>query len=276
MNRRIMAVALAVVLALAGTFAVLTYVKGADRRAVAGQQPVEVFVAQKQVPAGTTAKQAVADRLIAKQVIARKGVPEGALTQVSDASGSLVATSDIEAGSVVMSSRVGAQVATQEALTIPSGQMAVALELGDPARVGSFLRVGSEVAIFDTFNVQEADSKDMTPAGDHISDRHEYTRATRLLLPRVTVLGLGESTSKSATPSSMQNTANTDSKTEATNSGSTAGVQTQLVTVAVDQSQAEKLIHGIQTGTLYFALLNGDSDVAPRPGVDDRRLFATR
>ncbi|MDX6230972.1 MAG: Flp pilus assembly protein RcpC/CpaB, partial [Frankiales bacterium] len=46
-----------------------------------------------------------------------------------------------------------------------------------------------------------------------------------------------------------------------------------LLTLAVDQEQAQKLIHGEQTGALYFALLNAHSSVTPGPGVDNRHLF---
>jgi pilus assembly protein CpaB len=41
----------------------------------------------------------------------------------------------------------------------------------------------------------------------------------------------------------------------------------------VKQADAEKLIHGQQTGTLYFALLGGKSEVTSGNGVDNRSLF---
>ena len=261
MNRRVLAVILAVVLAFAGTAAVSAYVKGADRRAVEGQQTVAVYVTAKDVPAGTTAQQAVDNRLIVQETIAKKGVPSDALTTVSPDNAGLVATSDITAGEIVLASAFSTEAATPGVVALPAGDMAVSIELNDPARVGTFLQVGSEIAVFDTFNVQEANKSGVTPAGDHLQDRHEYTRATRLLLPRVKVLGIGASTTKSADGQS-------------TSSGTNTQVSTALVTVAVNQLEAEKLIHGIQTGTLYFALLNTQSVVTPSNGVDDRQLFS--
>jgi hypothetical protein len=43
--------------------------------------------------------------------------------------------------------------------------------------------------------------------------------------------------------------------------------------VAVSQAEAERLIHGINPGTLYFALLNSTSKTDPGPGVNDLTLF---
>jgi pilus assembly protein CpaB len=47
-----------------------------------------------------------------------------------------------------------------------------------------------------------------------------------------------------------------------------------VVTVAVTQNDAEKLIHGAQTGILYFALLTDSSDVKPGAGINGNTLFS--
>ncbi len=59
MNRRIVLIAVAVVLALFGTFAVYSYAHNADERAVAGGRAVKVLIATKRVAAGTTWADAV-------------------------------------------------------------------------------------------------------------------------------------------------------------------------------------------------------------------------
>src|SRR5947207_8567999 len=98
MNRRVTAVVVAVLLALVGTAAVLLYVRSADKRAVAGQEPVQVYVAQKFVPAGTTLSDAVADDLISQEMVAAKGVPSTPLPTMSPTSAQTVAVSDIQPG----------------------------------------------------------------------------------------------------------------------------------------------------------------------------------
>jgi Flp pilus assembly protein CpaB len=68
--------------------------------------------------------------------------------------GQLVATSTIQPGELVMTTRFAARGTTTGTLPVPAGMLAVTVALDDPSHVGSFLSVGSKVAVFDTFNVQ--------------------------------------------------------------------------------------------------------------------------
>jgi pilus assembly protein CpaB len=263
MNRRVWAVIAAVVLAIVGTAAVFAYVRGADNRAIAGQEVTDVLVAAKDVPVGTTAQQAVDKGLVVKEAIASKGVPDGAMTTVDASNADLIATSNIVAGQIVLSDLFATTAAAPGTLAIPDGQMAVSIALLDPAHVGTFVQAGSQIAVFDSFNINER-AGGRTPAGDHLQDNHTYTRATRILLPRVTVLAVGATTTPTTPDSSSQDQ-------------SSAGQQVlTLVTVAVTQAQAEKLIQGTQTGTLYLGLINAQTKVSPTIGVDDRTLFTGR
>jgi pilus assembly protein CpaB len=273
MKRRIVAVTVAVLLAVLGTVAVYGYVHKADERAVAGQQPVEVYVAKADVPAGTTLKDAVDQGLLEKELVAEKGVPGSPLSEVTPTTESLVATTEISPGELVLADRFGTQAVSTTGLAIPTGQMAVTVKLDDPARVGDFLTVGSEIAIFDTFNIQTAYTGDVTPAGDHLQDDFRKTRATRVLLPRVKVLAVGASTT--ATTSSSSSSGGSGTQNVGLTSSSSSGQQNKdvLITVAVDQADAAKLVQGIQTGTLYFALLTDSSQVTAGSGVTDRNLF---
>jgi len=269
MKSRIVAVTLAVLLALLGTVAVFAYVHKADQRAVAGQRAVEVYVAKSAVPAGTTLKDAVDQSLIVKELIAAKAVPASSLTDVSSSNESQVAVSEISPGELVLADRFGAQVVSSSGLSIPKGMMAVSVALTDPARVGQFVTVGSDIAVFDTFNVQTADKKGITPSGDHIADNYVRTRATRVLLPRVQVLAVGATTSQSQS-SSDQGTAPNGAQNVSNNE---TNAQQTLLTLAVTQTEAAKLVQAIQTGTLYLALLTDSSQVTTGAGVNDRNLF---
>jgi len=269
MKSRIVAVTVAVLLALLGTVAVFAYVHKADQRAVAGQRAIEVYVARSAVPAGTTLKNAVDQNLIVKELVAAKAVPAASLTDVSSSNESQVAVSEISPGELVLSDRFGTQVVASSGLTIPKGMMAVSVALSDPARVGQFVTVGSNIAVFDTFNVQSSDKKGITPSGDHVADNYARTRATRILLPRVQVLAVGGTTSQNES-SSDQGSAPNGAQNVSNNQ--TNGQQT-LLTLAVSQADAVKLVHAIQTGTLYLALLTDSSQVTIGAGVTDRNLF---
>ena len=54
MQSRVLAILVAVVLALVATAALVVYVNGADRRAIADQDPVVVLVAKETIRAGTS------------------------------------------------------------------------------------------------------------------------------------------------------------------------------------------------------------------------------
>jgi pilus assembly protein CpaB len=152
MGRRFLAIILATVVALVGVVAVLFYARGADSRAIAAQQPTDVFVAKVVVPSGTALKDAVANGSIVKTSVAQKGAPAGALTQVSDANGALLALSDIQPGEYVLEARFGTTPTGTKAIEVPAGQVAVSIQLSDPARVGTFVTPGSRVVIFDSYS----------------------------------------------------------------------------------------------------------------------------
>jgi pilus assembly protein CpaB len=267
MRHRILAGLAALLIALVGSLSVVTYARGADQRALAGQEAIRVFVAVKEVAAGTTAGRAVEQGLIAQKLIARAGVPDDALTEVGSGYDQLVATSNIQPGELLLRARFAARGATQGTLLVPEGLVAVSVALDDPSQVGSFVVVGSKVAVFDTFNVRGPNTADPVPAGDHLQDRHEFVRATRLLLPSVEVLAVGVSTTTTSTAPSDEKSSPALGSDAATQSATT------LFTLAATQSQAERLIHSSRTGTLTFALLGPDAKVAAGKGVNDHKLF---
>jgi pilus assembly protein CpaB len=244
MGRRVMAVLAAMLVALVGVGAVMLYASGADARAVADQRPQSVYVAQGLVPAGTSAADAVARGLMVPTQIAAKGVPAGALTTVDAATGKLVALTDIAAGEFVTASRFGTTPTGSKALQVPDGQVAISVALSDPGRVGTFVTPGSHIVIYDTYQ---------PPAGP--ASAAAATRQTRVLLDDALVIAVG---STSLTP-----TANP-------NGQAAAGA---LVTVALAPDAAAKLVHGIQTGTLYAGLRGTNTQANLAQIISDATLF---
>jgi pilus assembly protein CpaB len=266
MSRRITTVSAALVLALLGTLLVVVYVGRADARALDGVQTVQVLVAKEALAKGQSVKSAQDDGLITTEVLPRKAVPSAALVKLDAADAGLVFASDVTPGEILQRPRLVAKVEAPDKLVIPAGKMAVTVELADPARVSSFVEVGSDIAVFDSYNVMEGNQGgSWTPSGDRLTEEFDYNKATRLLLPRVKVLAVGESFKAG------------EAKPKAPTDGGAIPDPLQdetlsLITVAVDQREAEKLIHGTQTGTLYFGLLDR-YEAKPGPGVDNRTLF---
>jgi pilus assembly protein CpaB len=253
MGRRVMAVLAAVVVGLIGVVAVLVYAHGADSRAVADQRPQTVFIAQALVPSGTRAADAVAKGLMVPTQIAAQGVPVGALSKVDEATGKLVALTDIAPGEFVVASRFGTTPLGQKAIQVPVGQVAVSVSLSAPAQVGTFLTPGSRIVIYDTY----APAVAVSASG--------AAKVTRVLLDDVLVIAVG---STSLTP-----VANTGTPVANTGNQAQAATPGALVTVALPPATAVKLVHGIQTGTLYAGLSGTDTKANLGQIITDATLF---
>jgi pilus assembly protein CpaB len=272
--KRILAVLAAVLLAGLGALAVLGYAGAADARAVAGQEARTVYVSTQAVPAGTTLGDAVAEGLVGKEVFAAKSVPSGALEKVGPENEALVATSDIAAGEIVLASRFGAQQEADTALVVPEGMVAVTVELTDAGRVGPFLRPGSEIAVFTTYESRDPSNDDLTPGGRALElgeDQIGDVNSTRVVLPTTEVLAVGDVTLAGRTPLAGEGT-DADGATQGTEAQT---VPTTLVTVAVTPADAQRLVHATQTGRLYAGLL-GEGAEGGDALVEDRNLFADK
>lgn len=260
MKRRIIAIVAAVVLAIAGAGLLLVYVKGADARAVAGAQPVYVYVAEKMVPAGTTLKDAQRTELITRTKVAQEARPAGAIDWVGPDNNALIALSDVQAGEFLMESRFGTTPIGEKAIEVPAGKIAMSVELSDPARVGEFVTPGSRIAIYATHKIKLiGDDK----ATKQINDLD--LRGTTILLPDVQVIAMG--TDPLSAPSA---TKTEDEETASTSNDSAAKF---LVTVAVSPKDAPRLAHGITEYTLYAGLRGPDVKISKEDGANDITVF---
>ena len=140
----------------------------------------------------------------------------------------------------------------QGALAIPRGMVAVTVPLCMSAAVAGYVQTGSEVAVFDTYggrnsNVQancgQAGSAPQPPGGGAIR--------TRIVLPRVLVLSVGAAGAAASHATGLLS--------QPGSGGSTSSSGTQLVTFAVSQADAERLILISETGVAYLALLTPSS-----------------
>jgi pilus assembly protein CpaB len=102
---------------------------------------------------------------------------------------------------------------------------------------------------------------------------------TRLLLPKVLVLGVGSTPAGGApaTPAAASTGAGTGAGTaKSTGGNAQAPAETlpnTLITLATTQTQAEKILFAQQNGSLSFALLTGSSVVKPAPATTLGNLF---
>jgi pilus assembly protein CpaB len=253
MRRRIVLIVAAVLLALAGTAALWQYVSGADARALAGKEAVEVLVAADAIPAGVDFAEAQRQGLVETASFPRVAVPAGAFTDAAQAAG-LVASRAIEPHELLLATNLGPPAVAAPAtggLAVPAGKVALPVSLqhfANSADWAGYLQPGAEIAIFETFTSAGAPSAPAIPRGDGLALQDGNTQVTRLLLDRVTVIAVA-----------------VDAK---------AGEPGTALVLAVDQRQSEKIILGLSSGVaLYPVLLTGDQVLAPSPGTTSNHLF---
>jgi pilus assembly protein CpaB len=236
MDRRKALLLVAAVIAAVGTLLVFLYVRGADTRADQRYDAVQVLRVVKPIAAGETVEAAQTAGKIESGSVSKKDLLPDALTGTEPIAGKIAVT-NIYPGEQLIASKFGATGATN-GLAIPKGKIAISINLSDPSRVAGFVNPGDKVAIFLTNG-----------------------SFTRLLLPNIQVIGAGTTT------------VTTTTTTDPNGAQSTEQLPKTLLTLAVAQPEAEKVLFAASNGELAFGLLNDDSQVAPSQGISNNNLF---
>lgn len=243
MGRRTLLLIAALVVAALGTVLIFAYVRSADQRAEDEAQQVEVLVATQEVAAGTTAAEASNEGAFELDTIDAGDAPQGALTDISIISDQ-VALAPVFPGQVILAQMFGSASATS-GLSVPKDKIAISVSLGDPERVAGFVVPGSEVAVFAT--LQDANDSD-----------NEITAA---LLPKVEVIGVGATTLSTQTTTTDEGESTTEE------------IPLAILTLALDQREAQKVINAQSGGALYFGLLGDNADVRTGAATQTRTVF---
>ena len=243
MDRRKVLLAVAAVIAALGTLLVFLYVRGADTRADERYAAVTVLRATKQIDPGETVAAAQAAGKITSGTISQQDVLAGALTSL-DSVATQVANTTILPGEQLVASKFGTTASTTAALTIPKGRLAVSVSLNDSARaVAGFVGPGDKVTVFLTATSAKGVAE------------------TRMLLPSVQVIAVGTTTTvpTPATPAPGATAPDPVAKT--------------VMTLALTQDEAERVLFASKNGDLAFGLINNDSQVSASGGVSMANLF---
>lgn len=239
-RRRLLVVAAAIVAAL-GAALLFVYVRAADERAAERFRTVPVLRATQVIEAGESIDEALRTGKVAQDSVVEAARLPTALQDTTAIAGKF-ATTTIYPGEQIIPERFAETAEMGRKLLIPEpGDVAISVSVTDTARVAGFVNPGSEVAIF----VNGSDT-----AGRSFN---------RLLLPRVKVLGVGSTAPVAQAP--------TD--------GSTApeALPATLITLSVNQEEAQRVMFADSSGDLVFALLDEDSRIRPGSQVDFDTLF---
>jgi pilus assembly protein CpaB len=257
MDRRRLLLILAVFVAVIGTALVFLYVQSADNRAGKQYATVSVLKATQDIAAGESYDSALAAGKMSLQQVPQNQLNQGYVSNTTTLDGKFTSV-PVFTGQQIIANQFGDQVeATASALPIPKGMIAISVNLTDPDRVAGNVQNGSDVAIFVTGTLT-ATSGGASSGGD--------TQSTRLLLPKVTVLNVG-----SPQPPATTTTDSSDATATAPED-----LPRTLLTIAVTQKEAQKVILASKALDLTFGLLTSNSKVAPAPGTSTaiQSLFA--
>lgn len=152
MGRKVVGLGAAVVLALAGTLALFTYVRSAADRARSGEEEVQVLVALAPIAAGTPTENL--SGLVELRSIPAKVVPEGAIATLDPVQG-LVTSTDIIPDEEILISRFAAAANFSErgaGVEVPPDMLELTIQLAPQRVIGGILSPGQRVAVIATFS----------------------------------------------------------------------------------------------------------------------------
>jgi pilus assembly protein CpaB len=238
-KRRLLAVAVALVMAAVGAAVLFSYVAGADRRAMAGMVTQAVLVVKTRVPAGTSADQL--PPLVEEKKLPKVAVAPGAVSTSGQLDG-LVATTDLQPGEQVLAARFAdpTTLANTREVAVPAGLQEVALLL-DPQRVlGGTLQNGSTVGVLLSV------------------DKQTHLSLHRVLVTHVQGGVAPAPASGDSAPSPAP---------------STAPQASVMVTLAVTAPQAERIVFAAENGTVWLSRENPASSATGSTVVNEKNLY---
>jgi pilus assembly protein CpaB len=248
--RRILGVIGAVALAGIGTLFLVLFVRGAEARALAGQETVEVLVVQEEVPSATRGED-LAGSVVAERVPAKVRAA-GSVVDLEDLAGQVAAV-DLLPGEQVVASRfvTPAQLAEQSQIEVPEGLQEVTISMEPQRAVGGQLRPGDVVGFFSSFDLDDGREDEEIAAEDRDDYRQRLSETTKVILHQVLVTNVQVE--------QLPQTVLGEDETEQTGPD-LAPTGNLLVTLAVDTSQAERIVFTAEHGTVWLTAQNEDTN----------------
>lgn len=233
MKKKVVAALVAVSLAAFGVLALVNYAQGANDRAFAGAEMVDVLQVQADIPAQTPSDRLRGSVKVVKVPVSVK--VDGALVSL-DAVAGKTTNSPLKKGEQVLQSRFGGAAKAKSDSSVPEGYEEISISAGAPRLVTGKLKVGDRVGVIASY-VEAGSRKNVT----------NFIKQQQLLVTRV---------SGSSVP----------------DAGEGAGAPT-LVTLAVRTIDAEKIVNASEFGKVWLTLQNPKTDTGGRAIIDPKDVL---
>lgn len=230
MTRRIIAIIAALVLAAVGSVLLASWVRAADRRAVAELAPMEVLVATGAIAEGTPAETVAS--MVEVRPLPGTAVAPTAVKSLEDISG-LVAATPIEAGEQLLTQKFVEPAALErpDEIEAPAGMHEISVQLEQRRVVGGRLQAGDTVAVFVSLTV-------------------DSVQQTHLVLSKAVVTRVDGGIAPTPTETPSEDPADSSPGQP---QGAPAGNGQVMVTFALAAADAEKLVFGTEWGTIWLS-----------------------
>lgn len=252
MNRRVVGLVSALVLAVLGTAALVAYVSTAEERALAGEELVEVYVVATKIPAGTPADE-VEQYVIVEQVPVKIQAVQ-AVDSLPGLSGRVAAVDLVPGEQLVDGRFVERSEFTDRGagVQIPDDLIEVTIELDPQRAVGGLLEPGQTVAILASFEpfdlnatVVEVDGQEVAlPQAIAAEVEGKTPNATDVILRKVLVTAVQE----------IEDRTFNNNGEEGVDRLTTAPNNSVFVTLAVSPLDAERVVFTAEFGFIWLAV----------------------
>ena len=245
MRSRGLVVAIAVVLAIVASAAVILYTNGVKEDAVTGGSLSEVVVASQDIPANTNLNPLLDQGVFSTLRVPTDAVVDGAISDLSQLRG-LTSTAPILANEQIPVGRLSSGEAPQGGpLGISDGNVAVSIRVDDEAAVNGSISRGSSIVIYATFESPEflpggTAQQQITKAGTSVQTS-ELPTLTTTLIPAVRVL-------------EVVNPVVAEGSSQSANEPVT-------LTLDLTPEDAQNLVYAQETGRIWIGLLPPDEEV---------------
>lgn len=245
-SRRARGAIAAVLLATVGALGLVSFVKGAEERALAGEELVDVLVVQERVRAGTPAEDLRG--AVGSERVPAKTEAVGAVADLASLEGR-VASIDLLPGEQITAERfVSADdfARTKGRIDVPEGLLEVTISLEPERAVGGVLRPGTTVGVVASFD-GDATSTRSGGSGDGVvpPDSGRGANATHMILHKVLVTNVQSARSFEFEMGS----GGEEERTET----APAPSESLLVTLALDAASVERLVFAAEHGEVWLA-----------------------
>lgn len=256
MRRRAIGVFLALGLAAVGALLLVSYVRGAEQRALAGVEVTEVLVVAQPVSQGASAADLAGS--VRTELVPRKVKVDDAVTSLDELEG-LVASVALVPGEQVLRSRfvTPAELEVRPQVEVPDDLLQMTVSLSPERAVGGQVKPGDTVAVLASFTLPTTAEEEATEeeATEETASAASPEATTHLILHKVLVANV----QVERLPQSPEQVPEDGSYVP-----DLAPTGNLLITLAIDAPSVERLVFTAEHGTVWLAL---EPEPAPEIGT---------